>query len=375
MKSIDTLTEADVRGKKVLVRAGLDVPLNDKGEVADLFRVRRAVPTLKFLMEKGARVIIISHIGRDPKETNASVAAALRHHLPVSYVPDLLGVAAKQAVEAVRPGEILLLENLRVDERETGNDEGFARELAAYGDIYVNDAFSASHRAHASLVSVPKFLPHYAGLLLAEEVAQLEPARAPESPSFAVLGGAKFETKAPLIRSLLEHYDHVFITGALANDVFKAKGLPVGISTVSAELPGADVLNHPRFIAPVDVTVELPDGQARVKKPEDVQENERIVDIGPDTVALIAPFLSQAKFILWNGPTGLYEHGFVHYVHAIAEVIAKSSARKVIGGGDTLAVLDDSGVAEEQLGFLSTGGGAMLEYLLDGTLPGIDALR
>lgn len=375
MQSIETLSENELRGKKVLVRAGLDVPLTDTGEVADLYRVRRAVPTLKFLTEKGARVIILSHIGRDPKETNAPVAAALRHHIPLSYVPDLLGVAARQACEAVRPGEIVLLENLRVDPRETVDDEAFARELASLGDIYVNDAFSAAHRPHASIVSLPKFLPHYAGLLLAEEVSRLDPARAPESPSFAILGGAKFETKEPLIKTLLEHYDHVFITGALANDVFKARGLPVGTSTVSAQLPGSDVLEHPRFIAPVDVTVELPDGQARVKKPEDVLEDERIVDIGPDTVAAIAPLLDSAKFILWNGPTGLYEHGYIHWTHAIAELVGASDAQKVIGGGDTLATLQDSGVGEERFGFLSTGGGAMLEYLLDGTLPGIAALQ
>lgn len=374
MRAIDSLAPAELSGKRVLVRAGLDVPLTSSGEVADLFRVRRAVDTLRFLSQAGARVIILSHIGRDPKESNAPVAEALRHHMPVSFVPALTGVVARQATEALRPGEVLVLENLRSDPRETVGDESLARELAAFGDIYVNDAFSAAHRPHASIVGIPKLLPAYAGILFAEEVAQLDRARAPEHPSFAILGGAKFETKAPLIKTLLERYDHVFITGALANDVFKAKGLPVGVSTVSAELPDAATLAHPRFIAPVDVTVELSDGQARVKKPEAVESTERIVDIGPDTIAAIAPAIAEAKFILWNGPTGLYEHGFVHWTHALAEVIAHSGAQKVIGGGDTIATLADSGVPETELGFLSTGGGAMLEYLLDGTLPGIAAL-
>lgn len=375
MRSIESLSEADLRGKRVLVRAGLDVSVSNTGEVGDLFRVRRAIPTLQFLSDRGARVVIISHVGRDPKESNAPIAETLRHHLPVSFVPDLTGVVARQAVEGLRNGEILMLENLRQDERETANDEGFARELASLGDIYVNDAFSAAHRAHASVVSVPKLLPAYAGLLLAEEVAQLSRARTPESPSFAILGGAKFETKSHLIRSLLEKYDHVFITGALANDVFKANGLPVGVSLVSAELPGPDVLEHPHFLAPTDVTVELMNGQARVELPQDVQADEKIVDIGPDSVALIAPYIADAKFILWNGPTGLYEHGYTHWTHAIGEIIAKNPGQKVIGGGDTLAVLQDSGVPDDQFGFLSTGGGAMLEYLLDGTLPGIQALE
>jgi phosphoglycerate kinase len=272
-------------------------------------------------------------------------------------------------------GQILLLENVRRDERETKNDAGFARELADLADIYVNDAFAVSHREHASLIGVPKFLPKYAGLLLRDEVQHINAARAPKHPSFAILGGAKFETKAPLISLLLEKYEHVFITGALANDVFKARGLPVGVSLISAELPGKDVLEHPHFMAPVDVTVERPDKQARVKKPEDVQPDEKIVDIGPDTIASIAPHIKQASFILWNGPTGLYEAGYMHWTHAIAEQIAESKAQKVIGGGDTIAVIEKTGIPEDKLGFLSTGGGAMLEFLLKGNLPAIEALE
>lgn len=373
MKSIADAT--DLKGTYVLVRAGLDVPLDAHGDVADLFRVKRAVETLRFLSQRGAKTIILSHIGRDPAETNEPVARALKVHVPVVYVPDLLGHAAMSARDAMADGDILLLENLRQDPRETKNDDACARELAALGDVYVNDAFSASHRAHASIVGIPKYLPHYAGLLLAEEVAKLDAARSPEHPSFAMLGGAKFETKAPLIAQLLKTYDHVFVTGALANDVFKARGLPVGGSLISAELPGADVLAHPHFLAPVDTTVERSDKQARVKKPEETDADDKIVDIGPDSLKAIAPYIESAKFILWNGPTGLYEDGYVHWTHAIAELISQSQAQKVIGGGDTIAAIQESGVAMEKLGFLSTGGGAMLEYLLDGTLPGIEALN
>ncbi|MDB5238335.1 MAG: Phosphoglycerate kinase [Candidatus Kaiserbacteria bacterium] len=375
MKSIDELSASDLKGKYVIVRGGLDVPLDAHGEVADLFRVQRAVPTLRFLKDSGARTIILSHIGRKPEETNAPVAAALKHHLPVVYVPDLLGAMAQEAKNAMRDGDILLLENLRSDARETQNDDTFAKALAAFGDMYVNDAFSAAHRAHASIVGIPKYIPAYAGILFRDEVRELDLARKPEHPSFAILGGAKFETKAPLIQHLLKNYDHVFVTGALANDVFKAKGLPVGRSLISAELPSAEVLNDPHFLAPVDVTVEQLDLQARVKKPDQVSPGDKIVDIGPDSLKEIAPYITDAKFILWNGPTGLYEGGYISWTHAIAELIAQSSAQKVIGGGDTIAAIEESGVAESSLGFLSTGGGAMLEYLLDGTLPGIQALQ
>ncbi|HWP61497.1 MAG TPA: phosphoglycerate kinase [Candidatus Paceibacterota bacterium] len=378
MKCVDELSAEQLRGKRVLVRAGLDVPLDSSGEVADLFRVQQASATLKFLSERGARVIVLSHIGRDPGESNAPVGRALQRHVPAVFIPDLVGNIAQEAVAAMKDGDIALLENLRRDPGETNNDEQFAKRLASFGDLYVDDAFSVAHRAHASIVGIPKFLPHYAGFLMCEEVRQLDIARTPESPSFAILGGAKFETKAPLIDALLANYGHVFIAGALANDVFKARGLEVGVSLVSKELPSASVLQHPHFLAPVDVTVERPDKQARVKKPQEVAKDERIVDIGPDSIAEIAPLLSQAKFILWNGPTGLYEGGYVSWTHAIAELIEKAvagGAKAVIGGGDTIAAIQESGVPEDKLGFLSTGGGAMLEYLLKGTLPGIEALQ
>lgn len=374
MKCIDELSPSELKGKYVIVRAGLDVPLDTHGEVSDVFRVQRAVATLQFLKDAGARTIIMSHIGRRPEETNEPVSRALKHHVPVVYVPDLLGRIAHEARDAMREGEILLLENLRSDAREVANDDGFAKELAAFGDLYVNDAFSAAHRAHASIVGVPKYLPSYAGILLRDEVRELDRARTPEHPSFAILGGAKFETKAPLIRQLLKNYDHVFVTGALANDVFKAQGLPVGRSLISTELPEPSVYGNPRFVSPVDVTVEDMDKQARVKDPHQVLAGDKIVDVGPDTVRHIAPYISTAKYILWNGPTGLYEEGYDSYTHAIAELIAASSAQKVIGGGDTIAAIEESGVGEHSLGFLSTGGGAMLEYLIDGTLPGIQAL-
>lgn len=375
MKCIDEIPVADLKGKRILVRSDFNVPVNEKGEVADAFRLQRGWKTISYLSEHGARVVIISHIGRKPEESLEPVARALKQFGPVVFVADILGSAAQGAIAAMQDGEILLLENLRREERETKNDVSFAQELAAYADIYVNDAFAAAHRAHASIVGVAAFLPHYAGLLIRDEVREIDAARTPQSPSFAILGGAKFETKEPLIKILLEKYDHLFVTGALANDVFKAQGLPVGRSLISEALPTASVLTHEHFLAPIDVTVETSDKQARVKKPDAVEPDDKIVDIGPDSVAMIAPLVARAKFILWNGPTGLYEDGYVHYTHAIAALIAKSDAKKVIGGGDTIAAIQESGTDEKNLGFLSTGGGAMLEYLLKGTLPGIEALN
>lgn len=377
MKRLTDIAPAELRGKRVVVRGGFDVPLDARGEVGEVFRIDRALPTLSLLRAAGAKTIILSHIGRDPHETNAPVARALARRIPITYVPDLLGQAAQDTVRAMREGDIVLLENLRQDPRETAGDDGFARELAALGEAYVNDAFSAAHRPHASIVGIPTHLPHYAGILFAEEVDTLLKARAPQSPSLAILGGAKFETKAPLIRALLSTYDHLFLTGALANDVFRARGLPVGRSLVSKEVPGADVLEHPRFLAPSDVTVQEGTGHACVRMPEAVQNDDKIVDIGPETVALLAPHIEKANFILWNGPTGLYEEGFTAWTHALAEIIARrvdEGATAVIGGGDTIAAIDGAGISHERLGFVSTGGGAMLELLLDGTLPGIEAL-
>ena len=375
MKFIDEVPVDELRGKRVLVRAGLDLPVNERGEVTDSFRVLKALPTLKFLSQAGAKVIIISHIGREPSSTNASVEHALASHIKVTYIPDLCGHLAQSAIATMQGGEIILLENLRQQyDLEKVNDEGFAHSLASLADIYVNDAFSNSHREHASMVALPRLLPHYAGLIVRDEVRELSAARAPISPSIAILGGAKFETKEPLIKLFLEVYDHVFVAGALADDVFKARGFSVGTSLVSEKLPCASVLQNPKLIVPIDVTVERPDKQSHVKKVDEVASDERIVDMGPDSLALIAPLIGQAKFILWNGPTGFYEHGYGMWTHRTAELVAQSSARSVIGGGDTIASITESGTTINGNTFLSTGGGAMLEYLLEGTLPGIAVL-
>ena len=375
MKCIDEIPAQELQGKRVLLRAGLDLPLNEKGEVADTFRLKQSAATILYLVKVGAKVIVVAKIGKGPEESMAPVAAAMKKFFPVFFVPALSGHLVDEAAAAMKNGDIMLLENLQQDPREKEGSDQFARELAALADLYVNDAFPSIHRKSTTMVNITKFLQSYAGLLVREEVKQIDEAREPQSPSLAILGGSKFETKAPLVKLLLQQYDHVFITGALANDVFRAHGLPVGRSLLSKELPSLEILSHPHFLAPVDVTAEKENGQAATKKPERVEEDEKIVDIGPETVAMLAPIIASAKFILWNGPTGIYEQGYNAYTKQLAELAAKSGAKIVVGGGDTVAAIEHAGVSMGAHTFLSTGGGAMLEYLLKGTLPGIEALK
>ena len=309
MHCVSELTKEELCGKRVLVRAGFDVALAS-GEVSGFFRIEKGLPTLTFLKDAGARVIVISHIGRKPEETNAPVARALQKFLPLVFVPDTTGTQARAAVSEMKDGDILLFENLRRDERERGNDGLFAGELARLGDLYVNDAFSNSHREHASMVRLPRLIPSYAGLLLRDEVEHLRKALKPPRPALAIIGGAKFETKDPVIRLFLEAYDDVCVVGAIANDVLKARGFPVGRSRVSEHAPDEKIVNPPRLLAPNDVVVERSDGQVFTKKPAAVLEDELIVDIGPESVAELAPLTEKAKFILWDGPTGVFERDF-----------------------------------------------------------------
>ena len=379
MKSLDELSEKELKGKRVFLRTILNLPVSKDGGVTDIFRLKQALPTIEYLVKSRAKVVIAGHFGRKGESIKpvAEALKALTPNIPMYFFGTPFTEAPKE-VAALQEGECLILENTRRDPGEETNSAAFAQLLASLADIFVGDAFPDVHREHASIVGVAKLLPAYAGFLIRDEVRELDAARAPGSPSFAILGGAKFETKAPLIKLLLEKYDHVFITGALANDVFKARGFSVGRSLISKELPGQDVLSNPHFVEPIDVTVEGGDGQSRVKKPEEVAADDKIVDIGPDSVALIAPFIAEANSILWSGPTGMYENGYISYTENIAALVSEAhrgGANVVIGGGDTIAAIEAAGIPQEELGFLSTGGGAMLEYLLKGTLPGIEVLK
>lgn len=343
----------------VLVRAALNVPVAN-GRVVNDYRLRRALPTIRYLCERGARVVLIGHIGERGTETLEPVARALGRLMPgVSFFGETVGARARDAVRSLSPGNVLVLENLRRDKGETANDPTFARELAELADVFVEDSFDTCHRAHASIIGVPRLLPSYAGLLLEEEVRELSRALSPKHPSFAVIGGAKFSTKKKLLAALLATYDHVFVGGALANDFLKADGQEVGKSLVSNgdESAVKELLANPKLVLPIDSVVV----------------NEKILDHGPGTSALLASFAREAETILWNGPLGNYENGFTAATNAFARAVAASRAHSIVGGGDTIAAIEELGLLP-RFSFVSTGGGAMLDFLANGTLPGIEAL-
>ena len=369
LKQID-----DLAGTPVLVRASLNVPVSEAGSVRDRYRIDRSLPTLRFLVEAGARVTLVSHIGRRPEETLHPVYEELAAELPVRWGGSITEPAFDEHYAALADGQILMAENLRQDPGETENQPDFAARLAQFGVVFVNDAFAEIHREHASTVGVAAHLPAYAGLRLAEEVRALEGAMAPSAPALFLLGGAKFDTKFPLVSKYLALYDHVFIGGALANDIFKARGFEVGNSLVSdVSLTDAPFLHHEHLLLPVDVVVDGPDGR-QVKTPDAVQPEESMLDCGPDTVAMLEAHIGRARTVLWNGPFGNYEGGYTDSTEATCQLLARAAARTVVGGGDTVAAIANLDLYDE-LGFVSVGGGSMLTFLEHGTTPVLETLR
>jgi phosphoglycerate kinase len=372
--TIPSLNDAgSLRGKRVILRTSLNVPIED-GHVRDQFRLEKALPTIRFLKEAGAKILIIAHLGR-AGDSLLPVFEVLTTYEPMSFAHDFESAETHTLLQSMKEGEIVLFENVRKDPREEANDPSFGAELAGLGDIYVNDAFADSHRAHASIVGIPAHIPGFLGLLFSEEVAHLSKALSPEHPSLFLLGGAKFETKRPLLEKCLGVYDHVFVGGALANDFFKAMGYEVGGSLVSNNLAGVfDMLRtHDTLSLPTDLIVSEGGAPGRTTTPETVARNESIMDAGPATIEALKPMIASAKFILWNGPLGNYEAGFNSATEALAKLIAGSSATSIVGGGDTVAAIANLKL-EDKFTFLSTGGGAMLDFLALGTLPAIDAI-
>lgn len=358
MQKITSVEEADVSGKRVVVRVDFNVPI-ENGAIGSDLRIQVALPTLEMLHAKGAaNIILLAHLGRPEGKVVESLKLA-----PIeARLRDLTHV----------PFE--MHENLRFDPREEANDEGFAKELASLGDVYVNEAFADSHRAHASIVGVPKFLPHYAGLRFVEEVSKLSHALTPPQGAVAIIGGAKFETKEPLIRKLADAYERVLVGGALGDDFIKARGLPFGASLVSQTPVPVDIAANERVIMPQDaVFIETGSNAERSGLVVDVRANESIIDIGPQTSAAWADLVSHASFVLWNGPVGVYEKGYSDGTDALAQALAKSGVSAVVGGGDTAAAVQKFTFDSTKV-FVSTGGGAMLDFLTHGTLPGIEAL-
>jgi phosphoglycerate kinase len=370
----------DLTNVLVLVRAALNVPITADGKVANTFRLRSALPTIEYLRSKHARVILIGHLGEKGTETLQPVYEAMKEFVPrMSFCPVSTGPDARAAVRALAAGDVLMMENLRRNRGEVTNDKKFAGALAELADVFVMDAFDVCHREHASVVSIPEFLPAYAGLLVEEEVKHLTKALDPTQPSLAIIGGAKFSTKEPVLTKLLDTYDRVFVGGALANDFMRESGKSVGASLVSADSDQRAIrtlLGNPRLMLPLD-EIAAPMGAERAAGHtvglDQVPANEAVLDDGPKTVEALAKLATNAQTILWNGPLGNYEHGFVDATEGLAQAIAKSSAYSILGGGDTVAAVEKLGLTEH-FSFISTGGGAMLDFLATGTLPGLKAL-
>ncbi len=353
MRSIRELK--NIKGKTALVLVDFNVPVKG-GAVEDDFRIRKALPTLEFLQKKGAKLVLLTHLGKDGK---MSLAPVIKRFFELSKM-------SRKKVE--------FFENVRKFSGEAKNDPAFARRLASLGDFYVNEAFSVSHRAHASVVGVPKYLPSYAGFQLEAEVKNLSRAfQNPKRPFLFILGGAKFSTKMPLIKKYLKLADKVFVGGALANDFFRAKGYEIGKSLADKKnYEIKSLLKNKKLILPEYVLVKSRNKFIE-KGADKVGRKEIILDVGEKSIKNIAPVVRQAKMILWNGPLGKYEAGGGGSTKKLLKLVASARAESIIGGGDTVSIISEMKI-EKKFSFVSIGGGAALQFLAKGTLPGLKAL-
>lgn len=394
MSDILTIKQIPLQDKKVLIRVDFNVPLNQKGEITDDTRIKASLPTIKYVLEQGGAVILMSHLGRpkgkhSPEFSLTPCARRLSQLLgkPVLMATDCIGQEVTQQIQNLKPGQIILLENLRFHpgEEHPDQDPSFAKQLADFGDIYINDAFGTAHRAHASTATITNYFlgKAAAGFLLENEIYFLnQMLRDPKRPFCAIVGGAKISSKIGILESLLDKVDLLLIGGGMAFTFFKAQGIPIGDSIHEDEfLEKAKQLltkGQNKIVLPVDIiTADALADQAQIKTVDiqtGIQSPFQGVDIGPKTVQLFTDKLKDAATILWNGPLGIFEiDPFAKGTRAIAQVVANSSAITIVGGGDSIAALQKEGLAN-QITHLSTGGGATLEYLEHGTLPGIEAL-
>lgn len=388
-----TVRDIEVTGKRVLVRVDYNVPLDkETGAILDDTRIRATLPTIDYLRQRGAKVILVSHLGRpkgrDPELSTFPIARRLGELIdaPVRTAGECVGPIVHEVAMSLEPSEVLLLENVRFHPEEEANEPAFARELASLADVYVNDAFGAAHRAHASTEGVTHHLPAVAGFLMEKEIEFLGRAMAdPERPYAAVIGGAKVSSKIAVLKSLLAKVQKLLIGGGMANTFLKAEGFGVGESLVEDEYLGKarEIMDHAqrsgvKLLLPTDVIVAErfeADSPARRVAVKDVPDGWRIMDIGETTVDVFAHALSDCKTVVWNGPMGVAEFPpFAHGSHRIAAVIANlRDATTIVGGGETAAVVKDLGI-ESKFSHVSTGGGASLEFLEGKTLPGVAAL-
>jgi len=385
-----TVRDIDWAGKRALVRCDFNVPLDKDLHITDDRRIREAIPTIKYLLDHGAVVILCSHLGRPKAKPQddlrlAPVAARLSELLGkrVQMLPDSVGPEVEAAVKAARPGDVLLLENLRFHGEEEKNDPAHAKALAALGDVFVNDAFGAAHRAHASTAGVAAYLPAVAGFLMEKELDYLGSAlENPERPFVAILGGAKISDKIAVVENLLAKADEILIGGGMANTFLKAKGYEMGDSLVEPEAVAmaSELLQKGggRLLLPVDAVVAdrfAADAARKVVPVDKVEPGWRILDIGPQTVALYAQRIARAKTIVWNGTMGVFEMDpFAVGTFEVARAVANSSAKSIVGGGDSAAAVEKAGLAS-RITHISTGGGASLEFLEGKELPGVKALN
>ena len=384
-----TLKDIEVQGKRVLVRVDFNVPLKD-GKVADDTRIVAALPTIRYLIEKGASVIIISHLGRPGGEPSPDYSLKpVADHLvsmidcKVSFVSDCIGPEVEQAVAELENGNVLVLENTRFYPGEEANDPSFGKELASLADIFVNDAFGTSHRAHASNVGISRNIPTVAGLLIEKEIIYLGRAiKNPERPFLAILGGAKVSGKIGVIKNLVNKVDTILIGGGMANTFFAAQGFKMGNSLIEADaIPLARDLIQlagEKLVLPVDVVIAdrfADDARIQVLPVGDIPDDWMVMDIGPGTLDLFGQYLQNSSTIVWNGPMGVFElKPFSEGTFGLARLIAETGAKSIIGGGDSAAAVNAVGL-EDKFTHISTGGGASLEMLEGATLPGLEAIQ
>jgi phosphoglycerate kinase len=383
-----TVRDIDLKGKRVLMRVDFNVPMQD-GKVTDDKRIKASLPTIQYVLDQGASVILMSHLGRpkggpDPEFSLKAAAEVLAGHLgrPVKMAPDCVGPEVEAMAKALQPGEVLMLENTRFHPGEEKNDLELAKQLAALGDVYVNDAFGSAHRAHASTEGVARFLPAVSGFLMEQELEYLGRAISnPEHPYIAILGGAKISDKILVVENLLSKCDKLIIGGGMANTFLAAKGYNMQDSLVEAEAietaKGILAKYADKIILPVDAVIAdkfNAEANTQVVDVDKIPAGWRVMDVGPKTLAAYKEALQGARLIVWNGPVGVFEMPkFAEGTFTLARMLAESGATTVIGGGDSASAVKKAGVAK-QMTHVSTGGGASLEFLEGKELPGVAAL-